>query len=172
MQTILRPGPTEVNTLVLSASLARNRQRRYPHRVSTEEKPYVLDDQIGFVLRRVTQRHIAIFSEAIPELTTTQFATLAKLAELGSLSQNHLGRVTAMDAATIKGVVDRLRKQGLVGTTADPGDKRRLTVQMTPAGRQLFDRTVRLAARVSARTTAPLTAEEQEQIMALLLKLI
>jgi cobyrinic acid a,c-diamide synthase len=73
--------------------------------VSKSDRPYVLDDQIGFVLRRVTQRHLAIFSDAIPEVTTTQFAALAKLAELGPLSQNHLGRVTAMDAATIKGVV-------------------------------------------------------------------
>jgi hypothetical protein len=69
---------------------------------------YHLDDQIGYILRRVTQRHLAIFAALIPEVTTTQFAVLARLAEIGPQSQNHLGRATAMDAATIKGVVDRL----------------------------------------------------------------
>ena len=48
----------------------------------------------------------------IPEVTTTQFAALAKLAEQGPLSQNQLGRATAMDAATIKGVVGRLVRGG------------------------------------------------------------
>ena len=82
----------------------------------TDAKAYRLDDQIGYVLRRVTQRHLAIFAAAIPEVTTTQFAVLARLAEIGPQSQNHLGRETAMDAATIKGVVDRLARLGLVTT--------------------------------------------------------
>lgn len=124
------------------------------------------------MLRRVTQRHLAIFSEAIPEITTTQFAALAKLAELGPLSQNHLGRVTAMDAATIKGVVDRLRTAGLVETMADPGDRRRLTVTLSAPGRTLFQKTWRRALEVTARTVAPLSAEEAETLLSLLRKLI
>ncbi len=44
---------------------------------------YVLEDQIGFILRRVNQRHTSIFADHIGEaLTTTQFATLAKLNEM------------------------------------------------------------------------------------------
>jgi len=39
------------------------------------------------------------------DLTPTRFAAMAKLLEHGSLSQNELGRMTAMDIATIKGVV-------------------------------------------------------------------
>ena len=44
---------------------------------------YVLERQVGFVMRRAVQRHIAIFSALIPEMTPTQFAALAKLCELG-----------------------------------------------------------------------------------------
>ncbi len=139
--------------------------------MSAPHETYVLDDQIGFVLRRVTQRHLAIFADAIPEITTTQFATLAKLAEMGPLSQNLLGRLTAMDAATIKGVVDRLRRQSLVETTADPDDRRRLTVSLTAAGRALFDRSVAAAHQVSARTLAPLTEDERQTLKAILMKL-
>lgn len=132
---------------------------------------YVLDDQIGYVLRRVTQRHLAIFSDAIPAVTTTQFAVLARLAEMGPLGQNQLGRATAMDAATIKGVVDRLVRDGLLETAADLADKRRLTVALTVAGTNMFRHTADMALQVSHRTLAPLTAQEQTELLALLARL-
>ena len=93
---------------------------------------YVLDEQIGFILRQVSQRHAMIFSRDIgAELTPTQWAALAKLAETGPCSQNQLGRLTAMDVATIKGVIDRLTARGLTETSADPEDGRRLRVSLT-----------------------------------------
>ena len=62
---------------------------------------YRLEDQVGFYLRRAAQRHAAIFADRMTdELTPTQWAALVKLAEFVSLSQNLLGRETAMDAAT------------------------------------------------------------------------
>lgn len=137
----------------------------------TDAKSYRLDDQIGYVLRRVTQRHLAIFAAAIPEVTTTQFAVLARLAEIGPQSQNHLGRETAMDAATIKGVVDRLAKLGLVATNSDPADRRRLTVSLTEAGERLFADRVPTALSVSAETVSPLTPDEARLLKELLLRL-
>lgn len=137
----------------------------------TDAKAYRLDDQIGYVLRRVTQRHLAIFAAAIPEVTTTQFAVLARLAEIGPQSQNHLGRATAMDAATIKGVVDRLAKLGYVTTSADPADRRRLTVSLTPEGERLFSDRAPTALAVSAETMSPLSDDEARLLKALLAKL-
>ena len=136
-----------------------------------DANPYRLDDQIGYVLRRVTQRHLAIFAAAIPEVTTTQFAVLARLAEVGPLSQNPLGRATAMDAATIKGVVDRLAKLGFVETAADPDDRRRLTVSLSKAGRAIVSAKVATALQVSSDTLAPLTAEEATILKSMLLRL-
>jgi MarR family transcriptional regulator, lower aerobic nicotinate degradation pathway regulator len=136
-----------------------------------EDIPYRLDDQIGYVLRRVTQRHLAIFAGAIPEVTTTQFAVLARLSEIGPLSQNQLGRAAAMDAATIKGVVDRLARLGLVSTAADPADRRRLTVALTDSGSALFAARVGTALKVSDETLDPLSAEERAMLMALLARL-
>jgi DNA-binding MarR family transcriptional regulator len=132
---------------------------------------YVLDDQIGYILRRVTQRHLALFSEMIPEVTTTQFAVLARLAEQGAQSQNLLGRATAMDAATIKGVVDRLVRQGLVATRPDGQDRRRLSVDLTPQGIALFADRSAQALEISRRTLDPLTVAEATQLMALLARL-
>lgn len=132
---------------------------------------YVLDEQIGYVLRRVTQRHLALFSEAFPDLTAMQWAVLARLAQIGPLSQNLLGREIAMDAATIKGVVDRLAREGLVSTSADPHDRRRLTVALTPDGAQIYAAGVTAALQVSEKTLAPLGAEDRALLLALLARL-
>lgn len=143
--------------------------RRYARFVTSQG--YILDEQIGYLLRRVTQRHLVIFSEAIPEVTTTQWAVLARLSELGPLSQNQLGRAAALDGATVKGVVDRLVRQGLVATAPDPGDRRRLTVSLTAAGQDLYQATAAAALAVSDTTLGPLTPAERTALMALLSRL-
>ncbi|MFE0754479.1 MarR family winged helix-turn-helix transcriptional regulator [Inquilinus sp. NPDC058860] len=135
--------------------------------------PYILDDQIGFILRQVSQRHAAIFASGIgdPDLTATQWAVLAKLLERGPCSQNRLGRRTAMDAATIKGVVDRLGKRGLIETRPDPEDGRRLEVALSPAGQALAERTVPNALRITEETLAPLDEAERTALIGLLRRL-
>ncbi len=135
------------------------------------DTPYRLEDQIGYVMRRATQRHLTIFADLMTGLTTTQFATLARLHELGPMSQNHLGRATAMDAATIKGVVGRLSAQGLVQAQPDPGDRRRLTVSLTAEGIAVIEASYDLAGQVTARTLQPLNDGEQALLLALLSRL-
>lgn len=137
----------------------------YPDPMSED---YVLDDQIGYVLRRVTQRHLALFAQAIPDVTTTQMAVLARLVQLGPQSQNALGRETAMDAATIKGVVDRLKGRGLVEVARDKGDRRRVMVTLTPGGQAALAALLRAARQVTAETLAPLSRREAEQLVKLL----
>ncbi|WP_298252132.1 MarR family winged helix-turn-helix transcriptional regulator [Bradyrhizobium sp.] len=133
---------------------------------------YVLDEQIGFILRQVSQRHAVIFSRDIgADVTPTQWAALSKLAETGPCSQNRLGRLTAMDVATIKGVIDRLTARGLTETSADPDDGRRLRVSLTRAGQQLAEKAAANAFAISKETLAPLDPRERELFVALLEKL-
>ena len=144
-----------------------------PKRTVKPARPsYILDEQIGFILRQVSQRHTVIFARDIgADLTPTQWAALAKLAEAGPCSQNQLGRLTAMDVATIKGVIDRLTARGLTETSADPEDGRRLRVSLTRAGQQLADKVAPNALAISKETLAPLDASERELFVALLSKL-
>ena len=137
-----------------------------------QEERYVLDDQVGFVLRQAQQRHTTIFAaEMIESLTPTQWAALAKLRELGDCSQNHLGRLTAMDAATIKGVIDRLTARGFTMVRPDPRDGRRIVVALTPTGSDLYDRAAPIAALITEKTLEPLGKNERSMLVALLRRL-
>ncbi len=137
-----------------------------------DEQTYHLDAQVGFLLRRAHQRHLAVFGAVIPELTTTQFAAIARLAEDGPMSQNQLGRMTSMDAATIKGVVGRLVGRRLVSTAPSSEDRRRLIVDLTAEGRALFERVRGQGFEASRRTLAPLAPADRQRFLALLRQLI
>ena len=129
---------------------------------------YRLQDQAGFVLRKAHQRHVSIFAAHIGDLTPPQFAALAKLADVGETSQNQLGALVAMDAATVKGVIDRLKTRGLVELSKHEGDKRRLMVSLTAEGRETVQRLIPVAERITAETLAPLSAKEAATLMRLL----
>jgi DNA-binding MarR family transcriptional regulator len=135
-------------------------------------KEYLLDDQVGFILRKANQRHASIFSNLIPnDLTPTKFSALAKLYELGSLSQNELGRFIAMDAANMKSVIDRLKRLNLVRTRTDPNDGRRHLIDLTPLGKVIIERSIPKASLVTEKTLSPLSEEEQVIFLSLLQKI-
>ncbi len=135
-------------------------------------KRYVLEDQAGFLLRQVTQRHLLIFSDGLgADITPTQFSALVKLYPDQTLSQNLLGRVTAMDAATIKGVVDRLLRRGLIEVRPDPHDARLRLIALTGEGRALIESLIPAALRITEETLAPLSAEERVVFLEMLRKL-
>jgi DNA-binding MarR family transcriptional regulator len=126
---------------------------------AAEPGRYVLDDQVGFLLLVALQRHTSIFTTRMIEgLTQTQFAALAKLHEVGPCSQNHLGRLIYLDAATIKGVVDRLGARGFI-------------TALTDRGRQVTEAAQLVAAEITAATLAAFSEDEQGLVAQLLRKL-
>jgi MarR family transcriptional regulator, lower aerobic nicotinate degradation pathway regulator len=143
-----------------------------PRRRRAGNSEYRLDDQVGFLLRVAMQRHTAIFmSRIIKGLTQTQFAALAKLREVGPCSQNQLGRLIYLDAATTKGVVDRLEARGFVTARPDARDRRRRAIALTDKGRAAADAAVKVARQITRQTLVPLTAAEQQAVIRLLRKL-
>src|SRR6186713_1827979 len=152
--------------------LKRDKLKVISGRADPAPADYVLDAQAGFLMRVAMQRHTSIFMSAmIEDLTQTQFAVMAKLHEVGPCSQNHLGRLVYLDAATIKGVVDRLGLRGLLTALSDPKDRRRRAVALTDRGRRSTEAAMQVAAGITAATLTPLTAEEQRMVVKLLRKL-
>ncbi|MEQ8708491.1 MAG: MarR family transcriptional regulator [Rhodospirillales bacterium] len=139
-----------------------------------DTKIYHVEEAIGHVVRRVHQRATSIFLDVMSEtgLTPTQFAALAKLHDEGALSQNHLGRLTAMDPATTQGVIRRLVERGLIQRAADEADRRRAVLRLTKAGEELTQRAVSLGFDVTNRVLEPLSPRERARLVSLLERLV
>ena len=134
---------------------------------------YNLEGQVGHLLRRANQRHAAIFFEGLNhhQLTPTQFAALVKIGDEGEVSQNRLGRLTAMDPATILGVVKRLQERDLIDAKPDPTDGRRSLWHLSDVGHRLLLQAIPRAVDITRDTLTPLNPTEQVAFLKLLRKL-
>ncbi len=147
-----------------------NRALPRNHKQNGEDLDYALEEQIGFLLRRAHQRATAIFQQVFEEqsLTPQQFAVLAKLFEVGEVTQNKLGRLVDMDPASMQGVIQRLKLSGLIQRAQDPLHKRRLKVQLSRSGKRLVKNCFSLGKSVSEQTLAPLDAAQRRNLISLL----
>lgn len=146
--------------------------------IEVETKPvatgsgYVLENQIGHLLRRAHQRASAIFQEVMTEgLTPPQFAALIKIRDFGTVSQNRLGRAVAMDPATSQGVTQRLLAKNLIERRDDPKDRRRALLSLTPEGEEMVERLEPMGREITEETLRPLKPEERKQLLSLLSKI-
>jgi len=134
---------------------------------------YDFSKQVGHLLRRAYQQHTAIFQRASidPQLTSVQFAVLCVLADHGASSLTSIGRAAAIDRVTTRGIVERLRERDMVSLCPDPGDRRKVIVALTDAGRALIGRMVPHSVEISRRTLDGLNPAEQFALIYLLEKL-
>ena len=141
---------------------------------SPAQRPYRIEEQVGYLLRRAHQRASAIFQMSIgdPNITPTQYSSMVKLNEYTELSQNLLGRLVGMDKATMQGVVRRLRDRGLVDSRPDPGDARRTLLSLTTDGQRSVNKLLLNGPVVSRETLKPLNGAEQRQLLELLSKIV
>ena len=121
--------------------------------------------QVGYLLRRAYQRHLAIFqAESGDGLTSVQFATLCAL-QNGPQSQGELVKVTGIDQATIRGIIDRLKERGLITLSRDHGDARKVIIAIAPAGLSLLDDMIPRARRITERTMEKLNPAERMALL-------
>jgi DNA-binding MarR family transcriptional regulator len=78
-----------------------------------------------------------------PDLTLPQFDVLAQLARCAAEGQEctpgGLSRMLLVTAGNVTGVVERLAARGLIARDPDPGDRRRVRLRLTRAGRAAWE---------------------------------
>ncbi|MFO1244257.1 MAG: MarR family transcriptional regulator [Ramlibacter sp.] len=128
----------------------------------------------GHLIRRAHQTAVAIFMEETGgfEVTPVQFAILNALMDDPGEDQVTLAGRVAFDAATSGSVIGRLEAKGWIRREADPLDKRRKLLWVTPEGEKAVQRMKRAVARAQGRILGPLQADEQAQLLVLLGKLV
>ena len=107
-------------------------------------------------------------SLANDDLTPTQHAALASVLKHGELSQNHLGRLTAMDPSTISLVVRALMKRGLIARRASKTDQRMSMIALTEFGVRFTLERLDSSMQVARRLLEPLSVTEQATLLDLL----
>ncbi len=141
---------------------------------SPKSSEYLFSDQIGHLLRRVYQRHTALFQQYIPDsqLTAAQFVVLCSVRDHGASSLADLVKATVIDQATVRGVVDRLKQRELVQVHHDPVDRRKVVVTLTDVGRNLVQQMEPFAKQITESTYGNLNPAERVALHFLLTKML
>lgn len=124
---------------------------------------YRFSEQVGYLLRRAYQRHLAIFQAETSDaqLTSVQFSTLCALRDGGPQSQIELVKATSVDQATIRGIISRLKARGLIAFSQHATDRRKIVIAITQAGSATLDEMIPRARRITELTMKPLNPAER-----------
>jgi DNA-binding MarR family transcriptional regulator len=128
--------------------------------------------QIGFLIRKFYQKNQAIWQQICvdDQMTSVQSAALSVVFRDGSCSLTDLGRAAAMDPATTRGVVERLRVRGMISLIDDPADRRKVIVQLEQPARDYLAAMAPNMPRIAEATLNPLNPAERVALDFLLRK--
>jgi DNA-binding MarR family transcriptional regulator len=98
-------------------------------------------------------------------LTLTQLGAIRVLAE-GPLPAGRLADRLAMSPTSLTRLLDRLEARGLLARGKDDRDRRKVTVQLLPAGSRLLDGISVLAGTAIHEAVAAMADREREQLLA------
>jgi DNA-binding MarR family transcriptional regulator len=128
----------------------------------------------GHLIRRAQQMAVSVFAEHLAafDVTPVQFAILNALIDTPGTDQVSLAARVALDAATSGSVIGRLEAKGWVRREASPQDRRRKLLWLTAKGKKAVMAMAPQVSQVQALILQPLQAQEQQQLMDLLAKLV
>ena len=101
----------------------------------------------------------------------SDFAVLEMLLHKGPSAVNAIGAKVGLTSGSMTSAADRLERKGLVERRGHPEDRRARILHLTEAGHELISCAFAVHEQAMERATSGLTAEEREQVAALLKKL-
>ena len=123
------------------------------------------------VLSNAVSSKIAKIYEEEFDLSIWQWRIIAVLGEREGLTSTEVAQRTLMDKPTVSRAAASLLERGLITRTPDSTDRRRAPLALTPEGRAIYDAILPKAISSENELLASLTAEEIDQLHALLTKL-
>lgn len=127
----------------------------------------------GFLLRRAHQISAAVFEDECRDLglTPAQFGVLTVLQAHPGLGQSSLARALGFDKVTVLRVLRGLQARGLVQRGPAHGNRRNISVLLTPEGEKVLKQAQKPAEKAYRRLLGPLSEEQQGQLLDLLQQL-
>ena len=136
---------------------------------------FVLDEFLPYRVNRLAQKmsqELAGRYQAQFGITIAEWRVLAHLSQHRNVSVREVHERVAMDKTKISRAAARLEKAGLIEKGINETDRRLLELRLTDKGRALFAQIVPLALDYQAGAMASLSAQERQQFVTLLDKLL
>ena len=129
-------------------------------------------DRIGGINRRIKRMLDETLDEY--ELSSGEWHALGRLSRSpgGRRTAGDLAKKAELSSAAMTNRLDRLEKAGLVQRIPDEHDRRAVQIEITDAGRELYERTVETQAAKEAIIADALTGDQQDQLNDLLRRLM
>lgn len=105
------------------------------------ETPTTVSDNVLISLRRIIQA-IDLHSRQLVRqhgITTPQLIILKQIHDNQPITVSKVAKQISLKQATVTDILNRLEKKGLVQREKDTGDRRRVLVKETDAGKRLLD---------------------------------
>jgi DNA-binding MarR family transcriptional regulator len=135
-----------------------------------------LDQHVCFALYTAVNRVTRLYRPVLAALGLTypQYLAMLALWERSPRTVGALGDTLDLDSGTLTPLLKRLEKQGLVIRSRDPGDERRVIVELTEEGRALRARAADVPASLACKFALPTTelVELRERVRRLIDHLI
>lgn len=127
------------------------------------KKKFALEHWISYRFGLIASRIGTVMAAryvAAHDLPMPAWRSLAVIARFGPLSAGELGERTSSDPFRVVRAIDLLVKRGLITRTPDPSDRRRARLELTSAGRALYEEIEQGAIANEKFVRAGLTAQE------------
>jgi DNA-binding MarR family transcriptional regulator len=132
-----------------------------------------LNAQVLFALRALAQRVNDHATEVLSPLglTARQYNYLAVIYVEERVTPNEISKLIHTANASVTSMLNSLERDGLITRTEHPDDKRSFVVELTPAGKELYDRAFKVNHAHTGRMMERLSVTERKALIELLVKL-
>jgi len=98
-------------------------------------------------------------------LTKSQVGVLVLLRRIASCTATDLGAAINVTKAGLTSILDGMERQGLLARTADAGDRRKIRLELTDAGKNAADAVLRETERRVADRIRSLSSDDKEDLV-------
>lgn len=135
-------------------------------------QPWPLAERPGFLIRRLHQIHVSLFSEecAAFGVTPLQYSLLSELMSRVEADQTTLANAVALDRTTTTGALRRLETRGLVSRATSTSDRRAQRCRLTAEGIKIHNAMTGAARQAHEATVAVLSPAERQVLTQLMKK--
>jgi DNA-binding MarR family transcriptional regulator len=128
---------------------------------------------VGFLISQLGYLISGRFKDLLAPLglEPRQFLVLRHVAQAQGSSQQALGQALRIPPSRMVSIVDSLERRGLVERRSNPTDRRARALHLTPEGRSMLARTVKVAVEHERVICGDLSPAEREMLLGMLRRL-